>query len=160
MTPSRLHLPGRASSSGETSKRGAGPCTGCRARLPAGWTRWPARRCPSTWGSTIHSFSTTRAMPATRSASPPTCSTQSLMATRRPRATRRAYAGYVHGAANSGFVLGLNKCMVIDRVVTQPDIVLKPGLLDFEMNPHQPFTSKVKQANLAAAKLFEEARWR
>jgi len=71
-----------------------------------------------------------------------------------------AYAGYVHGAANSGFVLGLNKCMIIDRVVTQPETVLKPGMLDFEMNPHQPFTSKVKQANLAAAKLFEEARWR
>ena len=57
---------------------------------------------------------------------------------------------FVMGAAESGFVVGLNKCEYIDRFLDQPGPVLKPGQLDFNGTPHEPFTSIVRAANKQA----------
>ena len=67
-----------------------------------------------------------------------------------------AYRDYVVRSAQSGFVVGVNKCQIIDRVVKQPQTTLKPGTLDFNFTPHEPFASLVAAANREAA----AAAWR
>ena len=62
------------------------------------------------------------------------------------------YAADVVGAAESGYMIGFNKCQLIDRVVDQAHGIgpLKPGLLNFNGTPHQPLTSLVAAANREA----------
>ncbi len=67
-----------------------------------------------------------------------------------------AYRSFVAGVVNSSFLLGLNKCMYIDRVLVQPETVLKPGMLDFNGTAHQPFSGIVAQANQDAIRLSRE----
>ena len=59
------------------------------------------------------------------------------------------YAADVVGAAQSGYMIGFNKCQLIDRVVDQAHGVgpLKVGLLNFNGTPHQPLTSLIAAAN-------------
>ena len=69
------------------------------------------------------------------------------------------YAADVVSAAQSGYMIGFNKCQLIDRVVDQAHGVgpLKVGLLSFNGTPHQPLTSLVAAANqeaIAAAELL------
>jgi hypothetical protein len=73
------------------------------------------------------------------------------------RAAAVMYADDVVGAARSGYIIGFNKCQLIDRVVDQADGVgpLKPGLLNFNGSAHQPFTSLVAAANREAIQISE-----
>eukprot|EP01052_Picozoa_sp_SAG31_P029409 SAG31_NODE_2921_length_4909_cov_2.815385_2_plen_463_part_00 len=66
------------------------------------------------------------------------------------REAAAAYEDYVVSSAKSDFIVGLNKCQIIDRVVKQPFITLKPGTLNFDWTPHQPFADLVAAANKAA----------
>ena len=50
-----------------------------------------------------------------------------------------------------------NKCMIIDRSIMQPGRVLKPGTLDFDGTPHQPFANLVRDANVEALQLHAAA---
>ena len=76
------------------------------------------------------------------------------------------------GSAKSGFIMGINKCQIVDRSIMQPGRVvsaatavcgprprsdagrccrqLKPGTLDFDLTPHQPFADLVRDANREA----------
>ena len=65
-----------------------------------------------------------------------------------------AYKTFVAGSAGSGKVLGLQKCQYIDQFLLQPEATLKPGMLDFDGSPHQPFTSLVVAANADAQRAF------
>ena len=50
-----------------------------------------------------------------------------------------------------------NKCQIIDRSIMQPGRVLKPGTLDFDGTPHQPFANLVRDANIEALQLHAVA---
>ena len=68
-------------------------------------------------------------------------------------AAAAAYRSFLLGAVHSGFIMALNKCGYIDRVLVQPDVVLKPGMLDFNGTLHQPFGGLLSQANRDAKML-------
>ena len=61
------------------------------------------------------------------------------------------------GSAKSGFIFGLNKCQIVDRSIMQPGRVLKPGTLDFDLTPHQPFADLVRDANREALEVHAAA---
>ena len=61
------------------------------------------------------------------------------------------------GSAKSGFIVGMNKCQIVDRSVMQPGRVLKPGTLDFDLTPHQPFADLVLDANREALEVHAAA---
>ena len=70
------------------------------------------------------------------------------------QAAGRAYQSFAVQAAQSGYVVGVNKCEYIDRFLDQPGPVLKPGQLHFDGTPHEPFTSIVRAANKEVQRVF------
>eukprot|EP01043_Picozoa_sp_COSAG02_P020059 COSAG02_NODE_981_length_15488_cov_27.585093_6_plen_463_part_00 len=68
-----------------------------------------------------------------------------------------AYRDFVVGSAKSEFIVGLNKCQIVDRSIMQPGRVLKPGTLDFDLTPHQPFANLVRDANREALEIHAAA---
>lgn len=59
-------------------------------------------------------------------------------------------------AAQSGFIIGGTKCQYIDRVVGGGK--LKPGILDFDGSPHQPFVDLMHAANSEAIEIAHRVR--
>merc|ERR1712039_441902 len=65
-------------------------------------------------------------------------------------AAAKAYQNLVTLAAKSGYVVSISKCGYIDRVVTQPYTILKPGLFNQAGIMHEPIAHLLKEANEAA----------
>jgi len=72
------------------------------------------------------------------------------------RAAGAAYSASIISAAQSGFVIGFNKCGYIDRAIIQPTPVLKPGTLNFDGSSHEPLASLITEANHKARGVWWE----